>query len=37
MGAMPKGQLSVVDGAGHMVWLDDPARVAREMQQFLTA
>ena len=37
MGAMPKGRLSIVDGAGHMVWLDEPARVAREMQQFLTA
>jgi pimeloyl-ACP methyl ester carboxylesterase len=37
MEAMPKGRLSIVDGAGHMVWLDEPARVAREIQQFLTA
>jgi len=37
MGAMPKGRLSIVDGAGHMLWLDEPARVAREIQQFLTA
>jgi pimeloyl-ACP methyl ester carboxylesterase len=37
LGAMPKGRLIIVDGAGHMVWLDEPVRVAREMQQFLTA
>jgi pimeloyl-ACP methyl ester carboxylesterase len=37
MGAIPNGRLSIVDGAGHMVWLDEPVRVAREMQSFLTA
>jgi len=37
MGAMSKGRLSLVDGAGHMAWLDEPGRVAREMLQFLTA
>jgi pimeloyl-ACP methyl ester carboxylesterase len=37
LGTMPNGRLSIVDGAGHMVWLDEPAFVAREIQQFLTA
>jgi pimeloyl-ACP methyl ester carboxylesterase len=37
MGVTPNGRLSIVDGAGHMVWLDEPSRVAKEMQQFLAA
>jgi pimeloyl-ACP methyl ester carboxylesterase len=37
MGVMPQGQLSVVEGAGHMLWLDEPGRVATEMRQFLAA
>lgn len=37
MGVTPNGRLSIVDGAGHMVWLDEPSRVAKEMHQFLTA
>jgi pimeloyl-ACP methyl ester carboxylesterase len=37
MGAMANGRLSLVDGAGHMVWLDEPGRVASEMREFLAA
>ena len=29
---MPNARLSVHDGAGHMLWLDDPARVAGEIR-----
>jgi pimeloyl-ACP methyl ester carboxylesterase len=36
MGRLPKGQLTIVDGAGHMVWLDDPAGVARQLESFLS-
>jgi 2-hydroxy-6-oxonona-2,4-dienedioate hydrolase len=36
MGGLPKGRLSIVDGAGHMVWLDDPAGVARRTESFLS-
>jgi 2-hydroxy-6-oxonona-2,4-dienedioate hydrolase len=35
MEAMANGRLSLVEGAGHMVWLDEPGRVATEMRQFL--
>jgi pimeloyl-ACP methyl ester carboxylesterase len=35
MGAMPRGELAVLEGAGHMVWLDDPAGVASQMEAFL--
>lgn len=35
MGAMPRGELAVLEAAGHMVWLDDPAGVARQMEGFL--
>lgn len=37
MGAMKNGRLSVVEDAGHVLWLDEPARVATEMEQFLAA
>ena len=37
MGTMPNGQLSVIDDAGHVLWLDEPSRVAKEMHHFLTA
>jgi pimeloyl-ACP methyl ester carboxylesterase len=32
--ALPRGELVVIEGAGHMVWLDDPAGVARRMEAF---
>ena len=32
---MPNARLSVHDGAGHMLWLDDPKRVAGEIRAFL--
>jgi pimeloyl-ACP methyl ester carboxylesterase len=35
MATMPDGRLSIVEGAGHMVWLDEPGRVASEMMEFL--
>ncbi len=31
---MPNARLSVHDGAGHMLWLDDPKRVAGEIRGF---
>jgi pimeloyl-ACP methyl ester carboxylesterase len=34
MGSLPNGQLNILDGVGHMVWLDDPAGVARQMESF---
>ena len=33
---LPRGQLSLVDGAGHVPWLDDPTRVANDVSRFLT-
>jgi 2-hydroxy-6-oxonona-2,4-dienedioate hydrolase/4,5:9,10-diseco-3-hydroxy-5,9,17-trioxoandrosta-1(10),2-diene-4-oate hydrolase len=34
--SLPNGQLIILDGAGHMVWLDDPAGVARRTESFLS-
>jgi pimeloyl-ACP methyl ester carboxylesterase len=34
--SLPNGQLTILDGAGHMVWLDDPAGVARRTESFLS-
>lgn len=36
MDTMPQGELAVVNDAGHMVWLDDPASVARTTEGFLS-
>ena len=33
--AMPNARLSIHEGAGHMLWLDDPKRVAGEIREFL--
>jgi len=33
---MPNARLSTHEGAGHMLWLDDPQRVAAEMREFLS-
>jgi pimeloyl-ACP methyl ester carboxylesterase len=35
--ALPRGELQLVDGAGHAPWFDDPGRVARELRRFLAA
>jgi pimeloyl-ACP methyl ester carboxylesterase len=32
---LPRGELHLVDGAGHMPWFDNPQRVAREVREFL--
>jgi 2-hydroxy-6-oxonona-2,4-dienedioate hydrolase len=37
MGTMPNGRLRIVEGAGHMCWLDEPGRVASEMMEFLAS
>jgi alpha-beta hydrolase superfamily lysophospholipase len=34
---IPAARLDVVNGAGHMVFLEQPARVAQGLQQFLNA
>ena len=36
MEALPEGELAVINDAGHMVWLDEPAGVARRMEGFLS-
>ena len=33
--ALPRGEVRLVEGAGHMPWFDDPGMVAREVGQFL--
>ncbi len=33
---LPKGELRLVDGGGHLVWFDDPGGVARDVKAFLT-
>lgn len=35
--ALPRGELRLVDSAGHMPWFDDPAQVAEEVSRFLGA
>ena len=35
IGLLPRGQLQLVDGAGHMPWLDDPHVVAGHVSRFL--
>jgi 2-hydroxy-6-oxonona-2,4-dienedioate hydrolase len=34
-GALPCGELSLVEGAGHMPWFDNPSKVAEEVGHFL--
>jgi pimeloyl-ACP methyl ester carboxylesterase len=33
--ALPRGELRLVEGAGHMPWFDDSTRVAEEVRRFL--
>lgn len=35
-GALPRGELQIVDGAGHVPWFDDPGRVSAELRRFLS-
>ena len=35
VGGMPRGELVVVDGAGHLVWYDDPSRIGARVARFL--
>jgi pimeloyl-ACP methyl ester carboxylesterase len=35
VGLLPCGELRLVDGAGHMPWLDDPIRIAADVSRFL--
>jgi pimeloyl-ACP methyl ester carboxylesterase len=35
VGLVPRGKLQLVDGAGHMPWLDDPSAVAGHVSRFL--
>ncbi len=37
VGRMPRGELELVDGGGHLVWYDDPGRVGARVTQFLTS
>ena len=36
MNTLPRGELAVIEGAGHMPWLDDAAGIARTMDRFLS-
>jgi len=35
MGVLPRGELHLVDGAGHLPWLDEPTQVAGRISRFL--
>lgn len=35
-GRMPRGELEVVDGGGHLVWYNDPGRIGARVAQFLS-
>lgn len=37
VGAMPHGELQLVEGGGHMPWFDDPQGVAAQVSRFLAA
>jgi 2-hydroxy-6-oxonona-2,4-dienedioate hydrolase len=37
VGRMPRAELEVVDGGGHMVWYDDPGRVGARVTEFLAS
>lgn len=36
VGVLPRGELRVIDGAGHLPWLDDPAAAAEAVHRSLT-
>ena len=33
---LPRGELRLIDGAGHLSWLDDPSEVAHDVGRFLS-
>jgi 2-hydroxy-6-oxonona-2,4-dienedioate hydrolase len=35
LGAVPHGKLTLIDGAGHMPWFDDPGEVGGQVRAFL--
>jgi pimeloyl-ACP methyl ester carboxylesterase len=35
--SMPAAELEIVPAGGHVVWLDDPARVGAAVSEFLSA
>jgi pimeloyl-ACP methyl ester carboxylesterase len=35
-GRLPRAELEVVDGGGHLVWYDDPGRIGARVVRFLT-
>lgn len=35
VGLLPRGELRLVEGGGHVPWLDDPAQVAGDVRRFL--
>jgi len=35
VGVLPRGELKLVDGAGHMPWFDGPSQVATDITRFL--
>lgn len=37
MGVLPRGEMQVVEGAGHQPWLDDGAGIGKEVARFLNA
>jgi pimeloyl-ACP methyl ester carboxylesterase len=36
-GRIPRGELEVVDGGGHLVWYNDPSRIGARVAQFLAS
>jgi pimeloyl-ACP methyl ester carboxylesterase len=37
VGILPRGELHLVEGAGHLSWFDNPGQVGGRVQQFLSA
>jgi hypothetical protein len=37
MARLPRGELHLVDGAGHLCWFDDPVEVSGRIRRFLSA
>jgi pimeloyl-ACP methyl ester carboxylesterase len=33
---LPRGELRLIEAAGHMPWFDDPAQIAGTVRRFLT-